>query len=99
MSPEKKRIEEIRSAIRGVFLRDWDPIGIQAQSTLDDEYDMYIGRVFGILTSSRSEDALIDYLIWVAHDRMGFDVPSREKLQPVVQKLLALDVRLNEGAT
>jgi hypothetical protein len=92
---ERRRAKEIQDAIRKVFLRDWDPIGINAQSDLDDEYDMYIGRVFGIITTTRSEDALIDYLAWVEHERMGFQTPPREKLLPIAQKLLALNVEVS----
>ena len=88
-----KRAAEIQDAIRQVLYRDWDPIGV-CDEAAQDEYDHYIGAVYGILAGSRSAEALIDYLIQVMTERMGYDTPPRARLRLVAQKLLSLDVRL-----
>ncbi len=57
-------------------------------------YDSYIGGVYRILASSRSEEALIRFLAGALEDILGAKMSAVERLRPVAQKLLALDVRL-----
>ena len=94
---EKKREQraaEIQDVIRQVLLRDWDPIGVNNDPELADEYDSYIAPVYRILVGSRSEDDLIGLLYRTERDQIGTACESPEQLRPVAQKLLALDVRL-----
>jgi hypothetical protein len=88
----EKRATEIQDAIRQILNRDWDPIGACGAAP-EDEYDSYIGGLYRILASSRSEDALIQFLAGTA-DILGSRVLVPERLRSVAQKLLALDVRL-----
>jgi hypothetical protein len=91
-----KRAVEIQDVIRQILRYDWNPIGFDVPL---DEYDSYIAPVYRILASSRSEEDLIKYLDWTACDTI-FGMPekssnsSRDKLRPLAQKLLALDVKL-----
>ncbi len=85
---KEKRGAEIQDAIRQILYRDWDPTGVCGAAP-EDEYDSYIGGVYRILSSSRSEDALIEFL--AVH---GSQESAPERLRSVAQKLLALDVRL-----
>ncbi len=89
----EKRAAEIQDAIRQILYRDWDPIGVCGTAP-EDEYDSYIGGVYRVLASSRSEEALIRFLAGAFEDIVGAQVSARERLRPVAQKLLALDVRL-----
>ena len=88
-----KRAAEIQDAIRHILYREWDPIGVRDEGT-EDEYDSYIGGVYRILSSSRSEDDLIDFLGKVETEKMGFDPVPRDGLRPVARRLLSLDVSL-----
>jgi hypothetical protein len=88
-----KRAAEIQASIRQILYRDWDPIGV-CDVGPEDEYDSYIGGVYRILATSRSEDALIDFLSKIESDLMSSDPASRGPLRRVVKKLLALDVKL-----
>lgn len=83
----KNRAREIQAAIGQILYRDWDPLELSGISPRD-EYDSYIGQVYLILASSRSEEALIEYL------GRGSPVPDRDHLRSVAQKLLALDVEV-----
>jgi hypothetical protein len=91
-----KRAAEIQDAIRQILYRDWSPIGFVGLLP-KDEYDSYIGPVYRILASSRSEQELIEYLARTGDDIVGAaHTPSGhyEHLRPVARKLLELDVRL-----
>ena len=89
----EKRAAEIQDAIRQILYHDWDPIGVCGAGP-DDEYDSYIGGVYRILASSRSEEALIQFLAGTAKDLLESQMPASERLRSVAQKLLALDVQL-----
>ncbi len=89
-----KRASEIQDAIRQILFRYWDPIGVNSNENLMDEYDSYIGGVYRILSESRSEDALIDYLTKTETEAMGLKEAPRDRLRSIAQMLLALDVRL-----
>jgi hypothetical protein len=88
-----KRAAEIQDAIRQILYRDWDPIGVCGGAP-EDEYDSHIGGVYRILSGSRSEEELIQFLAGRSEDILGSQVPEPERLRSVAQKLLALDVRL-----
>ena len=88
----EQRAAEIQESIRRVLFRDWDPIGVNSNPKLVDEYDSYIAPVYRMLTGSRSEDDLIRLLFRTEHDEIGTGCQSPEQLRPVARKLLALDV-------
>lgn len=88
---KRDRGSEIQAAIRQVLYRDWDPIGV-CDAAPEDEYDTYIRGVYRILASSRSEDALIEYLAARESETMGLEPQSADRLRVVARKLLALDV-------
>ena len=96
-SAKDKRAEEVQNEIRKILRFDWNPINIEALPL--DEYDSYIGPVYRILASSRSEEDLIKYLDRTAANTI-FGMPekssdaTREALRPIAKKLLALNVKL-----
>jgi hypothetical protein len=82
----------VRDAIRYVFLKVWDPIGIADEPNAQNEYDSYIGRMFELLMSNAPDTELKKYLDWCV-DRMGMD-SSRHSDADVIQALRAIE--LNE---
>jgi len=92
--PKSERGAEIQDSIRQVLFHDWDPVSVGDNPNLQDEYDSYIAPVYRILSGSRSEQELIDYLFRTERDTMGLSCESPDHLRPVAQKLLALNVRL-----
>jgi hypothetical protein len=82
----KERSREVRTQIRQVFNDVWDPIGVMKDSDWPrDEYDGYIGHMFELLTSSVSDQQIVEYLNWCAA-RMGMDA-SRHSHQDVIDAL------------
>lgn len=51
---DRKRIQEITQRIREILIRDWDPIGVPDLPA--DEYDMYIGGIYGLIVRGASVD-------------------------------------------
>jgi hypothetical protein len=92
--PKAKRAAEIQDAIRQVLFRDWDPIGVNDNRSLQDEYDAYIAPVYRILSGSRSEQELVDFLFQTEGESMGLQCDSAERLRPIARRLLELDVAL-----
>lgn len=90
---QDRRAAEIQNSIRQILYRDWDPIGV-CDVGPECEYDSYIGGVYRILATSRSEEALVEFLSKIESDLSCFDPASRGRLYRVVQTLLALDVKL-----
>ena len=90
---KEKRVAEIQDSIRQILYREWDPIGVSG-SAPEDEYDSYIGPVYRILSGSRSEQELIDFLFRTERDTIGVSCESPEQLRPVARGLLDLDVSL-----
>ena len=97
MDLRDKRAREIQETIGEVLMQHWDPIGVADVPEARGEYDGYIGPVYRILTGSRSEQELIEFLFRTAHDIMGAPVEpgeSADYLRPVAHRLLELDVTL-----
>ena len=93
-SLKTKRAAEIQNRIRQVLFRDWDPIGVNANVNLQDEYDAYIAPVYRILAGSRSEQELVDCLFKLEGESIGVQCNSPERLRRIARKLLELDVTL-----
>jgi hypothetical protein len=88
------RAKEIQEAIRAILVRHWDPIGVSDLPMAQDEYDSYIGPVYRVLSSSRSEEEIISFLSHVEANMMGFGAPDRDRLRKVASQLMAVDVSL-----
>jgi len=85
---------EIQEAIRQVLFRDWDPIGVNENENLRDEYDGYIARVYRVLVGSRSDNDLVQLLCRMELNEAGVASRSPEDLRLIAKELLSLDVRL-----
>jgi hypothetical protein len=86
----KEDSRRIRAAIHDVFLKVWDPIGIQDEPNAQDEYDGYIGRAFELLQTNADDKTLDDYLTWIV-GRMGMDA-SRSSHRDVIAALRAIEL-------
>jgi hypothetical protein len=69
---DKDRSRRIRNAIREVLMKDWDPIGVSDEPMAADEYDSYLGDVYGLLKNQEQEAVIATYLREVEIKRMGF---------------------------
>jgi len=91
---QSKKAAQIQDSIRQVLFRDWDPIGVNDNPNLADEYDNYLAPVYRILTGSRSEEELVQFFFRTESETIGLSTDSTERLRPMARKLLELDVKL-----
>lgn len=78
----------IQDQIRKVLNCDWDPIGVAEM--VDDEYDMYIGHIYSLLSKEADDQEIADYLLWVEIERMGMTGTLMIQLLSVAAKLRSL---------
>ena len=86
---DARRIED---EIRGVLVGIWDPIGIKALGGPRDEYDSYIGKMYGLLARGATDEEIEMELLKIEHERMGLSSTTSDR-SPVVIALRA--IRLN----
>jgi hypothetical protein len=67
---DKAESRRIRSEIREILLRLWDPIGVKNEPLAQDEYDAYIGGIFSLLTENASEEELKVHLWKIIEERI-----------------------------
>ena len=89
---DKERGRRIQTAIRDVLMREWDPIGVKDEPMAADEYDLYLGDIYGLLADNAPEAAIADHLRKIEIERMGFaDVQTPERLD-VAKTLKAISL-------
>ena len=98
---QNDRGRRIQDEIRGILLRDWDPLGINDVPEAQDEYDSYVGGVYRLLASGASESELVEHFGQIETKQMGLSVPRavhetgwNAKLRAVAERLRAINVKL-----
>ncbi len=77
----------IRSQIRRVLLTVWDPIGVKDEPNAQDEYDGYVGEIYGLLVQKATDQEMTNRLLYVVQETMGLDTAKAEDMQPTVRAL------------
>ena len=74
--------------LRAILMRDWDPIGVQDEPRVADEYDDYARAIIGLLQTDASAAVIANYLLMVERERMGLSGdPTRAA--NVAEKIIA----------
>jgi hypothetical protein len=68
---DRFRIQEIQTKIRRVLMDEWDPIGVNDVPEAADEYDRYIGGIYGLIQRNASERDISEHLRSLEIDEMG----------------------------
>lgn len=89
MSERLQQARDYHAAIREVLMREWDPIGVSDIPQAADEYDSYIGEVYGLLLRREPLHKMVDFLWWVETQHMGL-AGNRRKTEMVAERLLRL---------
>jgi len=76
---------------------DWDPIGVA--DVVGDEYDRYVGRIYSLLASDVSEQAIAGHLLSIELERMGLGGTPMYQLVKVAAKLRNLQLPPLDGRT
>jgi len=89
MSDRLDRASRYHEAIRGILLREWDPIGVAEEPDAQDEYDSYIHEIHGMLIRHEPRHRLVDHLWWAETEHMGL-FGDRRRTEAVADHLIAL---------
>ncbi len=76
---DRERIQEITRQIREILMRDWDPIVVPNLPA--DEYDMYIGGIYGLLVRGASVDEIEQHLRAIEVERIELVIPDSQRAQ------------------
>jgi len=91
---DKYESRRIRGEIRRVLMTVWDPIGVKDEPNAQDEYDSYLGGVFGLLTGGASDDRISEHLWRIVTERMELPV-KKEDMQSTVSALRQIQLSQN----
>jgi hypothetical protein len=61
---DRFEIREIQTKIRRVLMDEWDPIGVKGVPEAVDEYDRYIGGIYGLIQRDASERDISAHFAW-----------------------------------
>lgn len=73
--------EALQRAVSEVLHYIWDPIGVAGVPEARDEYDGYVGAVFGLLWHGADASELVAHLVGIADASMG--LPGTKPLPSV----------------
>lgn len=100
MTFAKDRAEEVCAEIHRILVTDWDPIGVMDDPDWPrDEYDRYIGEIFGFLARGESAEFLARHLCFIENAMMGLGSPPVSARMDVARKLTEIAVRLSNDRT
>jgi hypothetical protein len=80
----------IYDAIHKILFEEWDPIGINANPHLQDEYDHYIGGIYKLLSVNSDKIKIVGHLRQLETVSMGLADRDDERRQHVAKVLLKL---------
>lgn len=89
---DKDRALRIKTEIRSILMREWDPIGVKDEPMAADEYDGYIGGIYELLKNSAPAKKISDHLREIEIRRMGFAEFQVPEHLDVAASLLHIDL-------
>ena len=94
MSEQVGRARRYHKAIREALLHEWDPIGVRDIPEAQDEYDSYVGAVYELLITNRTQSEIFDYLWWLETEHMGLS-GDRQATEAFAERLSRLPAELD----
>jgi hypothetical protein len=89
MSEHLDRARRYHEGIRQILLKEWDPIGVADVPEAQDEYDSYVGKIYGMLIRHEPRPRLVDHLWWIETDYMGLS-GNWQHTEAIADQLLRL---------
>jgi len=86
---DRSEVREIEDKIRRVLMLKWDPIGVSDFAGPTDEYDRYIGGIYGLIQRGASRDDIVSHLRTLEVERMGCTVGDANRYE-VADSLIQL---------
>jgi hypothetical protein len=87
---ERQASNRTTESIRNILFSDWDPLGVNELAS-EDEYDIYIGAIYQLLSANASTSELAGYLRQLEITQLE-TVTNETHRNMVAEKLKQLDV-------
>jgi len=85
----KSEHKELYKQIDEILWQDWDPIGINDEENVRDEYDGYIPQVFSLKIQGADKNKIADYLYQMETINMGIN-GNKQNCELVAEKIINL---------
>ena len=85
----KNEHTELYKQIDEILWHDWDPIGINDEENVRDEYDGYIPQVFSLKIQGADKNKIADYLYEMETINMGIN-GNKQNCELVAEKIINL---------
>jgi len=93
MKDQRQRAKLLMEAVREILLRDWDPLGVAADSSAPrDEYEAYVGPIASALLRGDSAPAVASQLRHFEEAQMGLSPATAGVYLIVANKLKGIQV-------
>ncbi len=74
--------------IHAILLGDWDPLGVDGNPHLSDEYDRYVPDILRLIESHYSLEQLVEHLGRIETETVGLE-PSPQETRKAAAAVLA----------
>lgn len=72
--------------VKEILWKEWDPIDLNENENLHDEYDSYIGTIISILNSNNKKEKISKYLNKIELEMLG-SIKSEEKNNKIAREI------------
>jgi hypothetical protein len=86
----KMRGKEIWQAVKEILFREWDPIGINSNPALSDEYDSYVSSIVRLLQAEADEYKIAGHLSNLQRVNIGLSSVNEEQDRRIARRLIKL---------
>ena len=84
-----RRDERVRYVVHDILFREWDPIGVNENERISDEYDSYVPKIAQTLDDGTDARQLADHLNNLRRIAMGMSHTDAETDFHIAQRLVA----------
>jgi hypothetical protein len=86
----KVKGKELWQAVKEILFREWDPIGINSNPSLSDEYDSYASGIVRLLQAEADEYKIAEHLRNLQRVSMGMSSTNEERDCGIARRLISL---------
>ena len=86
----KVKGKELWQAVKEILFREWDPIGINSNPSLSDEYDSYASGIVRLLQAEADEYKIAEHLRSLQRVSMGMSSTNEERDRGIARRLISL---------
>jgi hypothetical protein len=86
----KVKGKELWQAVKEILFREWDPIGINSNPALSDEYDSYVSAIVRLLQAEADEYKIAEHLCNLQRVSLGMSSANEERDREIARRLKSL---------